>query len=157
MPSSSSPSVPQLVEVDGPHAGRTYPLPYGDYVLGRAGRVGLRIDHDDVSRQHARLEVGADGVVVHDLGSKNGVWVGGQRLHTPVWLGHDDCFSLGELTLRIVHPGSQVIRALAMGGETTVTTHRRPPPEPPLELRTLVLPLLGVLAFGALVAVMLLR
>jgi Inner membrane component of T3SS, cytoplasmic domain len=151
-----SPQMPQLVEVDGPQAGRAHPLPYGDHVLGRGGRVGVHLDHEDVSRQHARLEVGPDGVMVHDLGSKNGVWVAGQRLQVPVPLGHDDCFALGELTLRIVHPASQVTRALAAGGETTITTDR-PQPEPRPDLRVLVAPLLGLLLCGVLVAVMLLR
>ncbi|MCA9708306.1 MAG: hypothetical protein KDK70_20815, partial [Myxococcales bacterium] len=96
------------------------------------------------------------GVLVHDLGSKNGVRVDGRRLSAPVRLGHDGCFSVGELTLRVVHPASQVTRALAAGGETTVTTDI-PPASPGLDLRSLLVPLVGVLVFGTLVAVMLLR
>lgn len=153
----STPSqIPLLVEVDGPHVGRAHPLPYGDHLVGRGGPVAVRLDHEDVSRRHARLEVGPDGVVVHDLGSKNGVWAAGQRLVRPVHLGHDECFSLGELTLRIVHPASQVTRALAAGGETTVTLDT-PPSTPGLDLRSLLVPLVGVLVFGTLVVVMLLR
>ena len=153
---STSSQMPQLVELDGPHAGRAHPLPYGEHVVGRGGRVGVRLDHDDVSRRHVRLDVGAEGVVVHDLGSKNGVWVEGQRLEAPASLGHDDRFSLGELTLRVVHPASQVTRALAAGGETTVTSDLRASP-PVLDLRSLVIPLVGVVLFGTLVAVMLMR
>lgn len=153
---STSSQMPQLVELDGPHAGRAHPLPYGEHVVGRGGRVGVRLDHDDVSRRHVRLDVGTEGVVVHDLDSKNGVWVEGQRLEAPASLGHDDRFALGELTLRIVHPASQVTRALAAGGETTVTSDRRSSP-PTLDLRSLVIPLVGVVLFGTLVAVMLMR
>lgn len=152
----SSLQMPQLVEVDGPHAGRSHPLPYGEHVIGRGGPASVRLDHDDVSRRHARLEVGPEGVVVHDLGSKNGVHVAGQRLHGPMVLGHDDRFSIGELELRIVHPASLVTRALAAGGEVTATTDLPPPVEPRADLRVLVLPLLGVVACGALVAAMLL-
>ncbi len=148
--------MPQLVEVGGPHAGRSHPLPYGEHVVGRGGPASVRLDHEDVSRRHARLEVGPEGVVVHDLGSKNGVRVAGERLRAPVTLGHDERFALGELELRIVHPASQVTRALAAGGEVTATTDL-PPPEPRPDLRTLVLPLLGVLVCGALVVAMLLR
>jgi hypothetical protein len=152
--SASSLQIPQLVEVDGPNAGRSHPLPYGEHVVGRGVRVSVRLDHEDVSRRHARLEVGPDGVVVHDLGSKNGVRVAGQRLRAPTPLGHDDRFSLGELELRIIHPASQVTRALAAGGEVTATTDL-PPPEPRPDLRALVLPLLGVLVCAALVVAML--
>jgi hypothetical protein len=146
--------MPQLVEVDGPNAGRSHPLPYGEHVVGRGVRVSVRLDHEDVSRRHARLEVGIDGVVVHDLGSKNGVRVAGQRLRAPAALGHDDRFALGELELRIIHPASQVTRALAAGGEVTATTDL-PPPEPRPDLRALVLPLLGVIVCAALVVALL--
>jgi S-DNA-T family DNA segregation ATPase FtsK/SpoIIIE len=137
--------IPQLVEVAGPHAGRLHPLPYGEHVIGRAGRVSVRLDHEDVSRRHARLEVSPDGVVVHDLGSKNGVRVAGERLRAPA-----------VLELRIIHPASQVTRALAAGGEVTATTDV-PPPEPRPDLRGLLLPLVGVIVCGVLVAVMLLQ
>ncbi|MCA9650017.1 MAG: FHA domain-containing protein [Myxococcales bacterium] len=147
---------PQLVEVDGPHAGRSHPLPYGSHVVGRQGRVSIRLDHGDVSRRHARLEVGPEGVLVSDAGSKNGVWSQDRRIDEPTLLGHDDVLRLGELSLRIVHPASQVTRALAAGGETTVTLDRRPPPAGP-SLRSLLLPMIGVVVFGALVATMLLR
>ena len=148
--------MPQLIEVGGPHAGRSHPLPHGEHVVGRDGRASVRLDHEDVSRRHARLEVGPEGVVVHDLGSKNGVRVAGERLRDPAALGHDDRFWLGELELRIVHPASQVTRALAAGGEVTATTDL-PPPEPRADLRALLLPLLGVLVCAVLVAVMLLQ
>jgi len=148
--------MPQLVELSGPHAGRVHPLPYGEHVLGRGAGVGVRLDHTDISRRHARLEVSFEGVRVHDLGSKNGVRVDGVRLDAPMLLGHDAKFSLGDLDLRIVHPASQVTQALAAGGETTVTTDQ-PPGSAGLDLRSLLIPLGGVLLFGTLVAVMLLR
>ncbi len=153
---SLSPQMPQLVEVDGPNAGRVHSLPYGEHILGRGGRAGVRLDHEDVSRQHARLEVGPTGVVVHDLSSKNGVWSDGRRIEAPTLLMHDDRLALGELSLRIIHPASQVTRALAAGGESTITRDLSPP-EPPGDIRSLLLPLVGVAVFGTLVVFMLLR
>ncbi len=149
--------MPQLVEIDGPHAGRSHALPYGDHRIGRGGRAAVQLDHEDVSRLHARVEVGPEGVVVHDLGSKNGVWVAGQRIEAAAVLGHDDRFALGQLTLRVIHPAAQVTRALAAAGETTVTRDLPSATEPLTDLRVLAMPLLGVLVCGTLVAVMLLR
>lgn len=148
--------MPQLVEIDGPNVGRIHPLPYGTHVAGRGARAGIRLDHEDVSREHAVVEVGPEGMLIRDADSKNGVWAGGRRIEQPVLLCHDDRFSLGDLSLRVIHPASQVTRALAAGGETTVTTDH-PPVTPRPDVRGLLIPLLGILLFGTLVAVMLLR
>jgi DNA-binding winged helix-turn-helix (wHTH) protein len=56
--------------------GAQRPLPAGDYVLGnRVGSADILVAAHGVSRRHARLVVGADGVFVHDLGSKNGTFL----------------------------------------------------------------------------------
>jgi Inner membrane component of T3SS, cytoplasmic domain len=133
--------VPQLLESSGVHAGRVHPLPYGVHVLGRGSDATVSLDHEDVSRRHAELEVGPDGVRVRDLGSKNGVRVDG--------------IALGELVLTLSHPATQVAGVLARAGETTMTataTHD----DGPAPRVGLALPLLGVALFGALVAAMLL-
>lgn len=153
---ASDPSlVPQLVEADGPYAGRVHAMPYGEHLVGRGSDADIRLDHKDVSRLHARVDVGPDGVTLFDLGSKNGVIVGGQRISGPVQLGHGQSFSFGDLTLTINHPASQVARALAQAGETTATTALSITDPMPKGV-SIVLPLVGVLIFGGLVAAMLL-
>lgn len=154
--SETAPQIPQLVEIDGPRAGRYHPLPYGVHVVGRGGRASVRLDHGDVSREHAHLDVGPEGVTIRDADSKNGVWVEGQRLGEPRLLGHDERFSLGELSLRVIHPASQVTRALAAGGESTVTADHLPAPVRP-GVRPLLVPMIGVLVFGVLVIAMLVQ
>jgi S-DNA-T family DNA segregation ATPase FtsK/SpoIIIE len=146
---------PHLTEASGSHAGRKHPLPFGEHILGRGGDAAIVLDHPDVSRRHARLEVGPDGVTVHDLGSKNGIYVEGRRVEGSVHLAHGDSFAFGDLELTISHPASQVSRALARAGETTVTTARAYE-EPPAEGISLVLPLVGVVIFGGLVVALLL-
>ncbi len=144
-----------LVEMTGPFAGRVHELPHGVHVVGRSRTATIHLDHDDVSRQHARLEVGPDGIRVHDLGSKNGIIVDGVRVESSVLLKHGQSLSFGALTFTVSHPPSQVAGALMRAGETTVTATRTaatsmPPP------RTLLLPVVGVAVFGILVAWMLL-
>jgi transcriptional regulator with PAS, ATPase and Fis domain len=71
----------QLVLVaagDGVSVTRVLPRS-GRVVLGRDPEADIPIEHPSVSRRHAELELG-DGVSVRDLGSKNGVRVGGVRL-----------------------------------------------------------------------------
>ena len=52
--------------------------------IGRAPGSDFRLPEDDAraSRNHARLEVTAGELHVHDLGSKNGTYVNGQRVTT---------------------------------------------------------------------------
>lgn len=49
--------------------------------FGRAGATDIQILDQRVSRQHARLMVRTDGVVLIDLSSSNGTYVGGARIH----------------------------------------------------------------------------
>ena len=147
--------VPQLIETNGPDAGRVHELPYGEHLVGRGGDATVQLHDKDVSRRHARLEVGPEGVLVHDLGSKNGVFVQGARVEQPILLKHGQTLSFGDLTLRLAHPASQVSQALAAAGEATMTSTRTTDVEPASAMG-LVLPLLGVVVFGGLVAALLL-
>jgi DNA-binding NtrC family response regulator len=49
-------------------------------VLGTGAGAGVRLTDRTVSSQHCRLSADASGVVVADLGSRNGVFVGGARV-----------------------------------------------------------------------------
>lgn len=142
--------LPQLVEVNGPFAGRVHELAYGVHIVGRGAEASIRLDHEDVSRRHAQLDVGPNGVMVRDLGSKNGVAIEGRKVIEPCRLGHAQQLSFGDLVLTLSHPAAMVGHALAQAGETTATataipdgTSRRG--------SGLVIPMVGVLLFGALV------
>lgn len=147
--------VPLLVEATGPNAGRVHPLSHGVNVIGRGSEATLQLEHPDVSRRHAQLEVGPSAVIVRDLGSKNGVLVDGQPLVDATVLAHGQTISFGELSLRLNHPAAQVNHALARAGETTVTATRTSDEQVAPGVG-LLLPIGGVIVFGGLVAAMLL-
>jgi S-DNA-T family DNA segregation ATPase FtsK/SpoIIIE len=67
-----APSPLELHVVGGPAAGTTVPLATGRHVLGRGAGATLSLPDPGVSRQHVRLDVGAGGITVTDLGSTNG-------------------------------------------------------------------------------------
>lgn len=144
-----------LIEMTGPSAGRVHDLPFGVHVVGRSRSATIHVDHDDVSRQHARLEVGPEGVRVHDLGSKNGITVDGARVESSVLLTHGQSLSFGAITFTVSHPSSQVAGTLLRAGETTITATRTAPHQAP-QPGALLLPVVGVAVFGLLVALMLL-
>ncbi len=147
--------VPELIESTGKHAGRVHSLAYGEHVLGRGAEASIVLDDKDVSRRHARLEVGPDGVTLHDLGSKNGVIVAGRRITGPCLLRHGQSFRFGDLELTVRHPASQVKSVLSAAGETTLTTTRSDEAEP-RGVGFVAIPIAGVLLFGVLIAVLLL-
>ncbi|HSF40993.1 MAG TPA: FHA domain-containing protein, partial [Thermoanaerobaculia bacterium] len=60
---------------------RRFHLAPGRHVVGSQPGVEVHLEEPGVSRRHARLDVLADGgVVIHDLGSKNGTFVAGRRI-----------------------------------------------------------------------------
>jgi hypothetical protein len=63
------------------YEGRSYPVEKERFLLGRSKtQADLRLDDPNVSRQHAVIElVGASWYIV-DLGSTNGVIIGGERV-----------------------------------------------------------------------------
>ncbi|WP_247826588.1 FtsK/SpoIIIE domain-containing protein [Arthrobacter antioxidans] len=77
-PGPSTPaSLPHLAFVvhTGPDAGQVIPLTRGSYVIGRAG-ADIAIADPALSRHHALLTVTEDSVLLEDLGSVNGTFVG---------------------------------------------------------------------------------
>ncbi len=71
------------------HAGKRYPLPFGETVIGRGDEADIVLDGPLISRRHARVTVTEAAVFVEDLGSVNGVAVDGRpiKVKTPVAAG----------------------------------------------------------------------
>ena len=72
----------RLLTVSGGHdAGRVFPLPMGEFSVGRHRECALRLASVSVSARHGEIRVDAGGnVSVRDLGSTNGTFVGGHRV-----------------------------------------------------------------------------
>lgn len=70
-------------------------LPVGEFVVGRSAECQLSIDDPLVSRKHATFVVAPDAVRVRDLGSRNGVLVGGQRISGDRLLASGDRVTIG--------------------------------------------------------------
>jgi pSer/pThr/pTyr-binding forkhead associated (FHA) protein len=70
-------------------------------VVGRDSRCAVHIDADSVSRHHSRLRATGREVSIEDLGSKNGTWVAGERIHGRVALTGGMSFRPGSETIRV--------------------------------------------------------
>jgi uncharacterized RDD family membrane protein YckC len=82
-------------------------LPEGESVVGRSRTCAVHIPESTVSRQHAKLLVGAAGkVIVRDLGSSNGTFVNGEKVDGERALANGDRVTVGEadVVVRILPP-----------------------------------------------------
>lgn len=77
-------------------------LEEGEHVLGRDPDADIFLNSAGVSRRHARIRISAGCATIEDLGSKNGTFVGDERVERPRSLGDGDIIRVGsgKLTLR---------------------------------------------------------
>lgn len=78
----------------------------GENIIGRDPEAAVVIDTPDVSRQHARIFVNDDRVVIEDLGSKNGTFIGSERLSGPRVLREGEEIVLGSTKILLRKRGS---------------------------------------------------
>ena len=71
----------------------------GENLLGRDEGGIVWIDDALVSRRHARIVVDETGAVLEDLDSKNGTYVGGEKLATPRRLADEDQVTIGPASM----------------------------------------------------------
>jgi DNA-binding winged helix-turn-helix (wHTH) protein len=84
---------------------RRIPLGEGEHDIGRAEEAAVIIDSPLVSRRHAKVTVTAGRVLVEDLHSKNGTFVGGRRISAPTELRQGDEIGIGPMRLRLEGKG----------------------------------------------------
>ncbi len=75
---------PRLVALRGPVKGNTFPLPEGEFWVGRQASNDLQLEDNAVSRRHCLFIRSGDNCTVKDLESRNGTFVTG----TPVTEQH---------------------------------------------------------------------
>jgi len=98
---------------------RRIPLVEGDNIIGRDPEVEVALEATTVSRRHARITVSRTATVLQDLGSKNGTFVGGERLEAPSRIADGDRIAFGSLAVTF-HERPRL-----------VTTETAPPGKPP--------------------------
>ncbi len=93
------PRDPRLVVLAGGHETDVLALhPDRPFVIGREESCDLPLEDDGVSRKHAQLTMGPEGVVLEDLGSRNGTFVGNQQIQRHV-LAPDEIIRVGVQTV----------------------------------------------------------
>lgn len=101
------------------HEHREIALRSGANIVGRTGSDVVVFDSPTVSRNHGRLTVDGDRVVVEDLASKNGTWVGQMRVTGPTAVSDGQELRFGSVAV-----------TLRFGGALSTETVARSGPEP---------------------------
>lgn len=78
---------------------REISLEQGENILGRDRDAALWIDHTSVSRHHARILLADSEATIEDLGSKNGTYVGGERISDRRVLADGDQIRIGPVSM----------------------------------------------------------
>jgi hypothetical protein len=88
--------------------GGSVTLDAGEHVLGRDPDAAIYLDSPGVSRRHALISIAAARATVADLGSKNGTFVGEERVDGIRLLGDGDIIAVGsvKLTLKVLQTPS---------------------------------------------------
>lgn len=107
--------VPILIAQDGPLNGRRWAL-HHMLVIGREATCDIVVADRQVSRRHARLTLTKDGVLLEDLGSKNGTNRNGEPVTEPVILQDGDSVQIA-LAQQFTFLSSDATLPLEEGGD----------------------------------------
>ncbi len=102
--------------VDGPDAGASYDVRDDAVRVGTSKAADLRLADRGVSRLHCSLAVEDGQIRIRDLGSKNGTWVSGIRVHDAE-VSTGTRIKLGATTLELASASRRVRRAVWQGGD----------------------------------------
>lgn len=83
-----------------------------EWNLGRASECEFVLNDPNVSRRHARIKKNWSGFIIEDLGSKNGVLIGGKRIQKPRRLQDRDEITVGPVKLLFIDPDAELMAAL---------------------------------------------
>jgi hypothetical protein len=100
----------RLICLSGPNMGTEYELTDEVTGIGRADTARIVLADSFASRQHAEVYAIENGYQIRDLGSKNGVYVRGQRLGPDgrVWLNDGDEVQFASTRFRFHDPSATV-------------------------------------------------
>jgi len=103
----SAPGAPSCALICGR---REFTLPPGEHIAGRDPDASVWLESLKVSRRHARITVSGTRATIEDLDSKNGTFVGRERIAQPTVLQPGDEVRIGPFTL--------VFRVFGVAGST---------------------------------------
>jgi pSer/pThr/pTyr-binding forkhead associated (FHA) protein len=135
MEAAGDDTVAKVRVVEGPDIGAELRLleEGRPYVIGRAERCDLPLADEDASREHAAVVRRGAQVMLRDLGSMNGVYLGDTRLapHRDVAWRPPVMARVGRSVLALDEPVSIALAQLEAAADEHMNEADAPPPPPP--------------------------
>ena len=88
-----------LVVLAGLSRGTMFKLDVADTIIGRSPEARIRLNDEGVSREHAAIRIDQGHIVLDDLGSTNGTFCNGERVHGRHALVDGDKIMIGATTI----------------------------------------------------------
>ncbi|MAG94612.1 MAG: hypothetical protein CMJ48_12815 [Planctomycetaceae bacterium] len=112
--------MPSFIFQSGKHRGKKFRLPASELLIGRDDECQIRLGTaSDVSRRHCRVMVTDAGVVVRDLGSRNGTFVNDVSIHSETELNPGDLLRIGPMVLQLTGGGVKKPQAKGAGASAS--------------------------------------
>ena len=111
--------------VSGTTFGKTFPL-FGTVTVGRQSDCDISVPGEEISRHHAKLQVMPDGIAVEDLGSANGTFINGKRVHQGM-LKPGEELRLDTVRFLLAAPGLEAQAAQAKPAQSKAAPAKAPP------------------------------
>jgi len=99
-----------------------------DFTVGRSSSCDLVLADTLVSRRHAAFLASPAGLVVQDLGSRNGVLLNGVRVDGTAPLKHGDRVTIGGVQLTVVETRRARMKTISGNEPTSMDRITAPPP-----------------------------
>jgi len=87
-----------FVVLSGQDIGKNFEIGKKEFFIGRNLDCDIHVNDEDVSRQHARVEITSEGIIINDLGSTNGTLINGMKVKKHL-LQDGDRVQIGNFTI----------------------------------------------------------
>jgi pSer/pThr/pTyr-binding forkhead associated (FHA) protein len=118
---------PHLTIVEGYGAGRTFALSKSTVAIGRDPRCDIVLPYSTVSWHHASVSKHEETIVVQDLGSRNGTFVGLDRVDRRELVPGDLVRFGDRVTLQLIYLDAERARQVRQSSTAPLASARREP------------------------------
>jgi len=104
-------SGPRVLCTDGSAVGRQFDLAVGRNVIGRDAGCEIQLADRSVASLHAAINRDDGSMILHDLNTREGTFLNGDRIRTPSRLRSGDVITIGTFSFEVVDPAIDDLEA----------------------------------------------